>query len=51
VRKAAPVISREDEFMMNPKLLLYGFALWLAGTVALRLWGQYVLQPDIRQSR
>jgi len=30
---------------MNPTLLLYGFGLWLAGTIILRLAGQYLLHP------
>jgi hypothetical protein len=30
---------------MNRTLLLYGFALWLAGTIILRLAGQYLLHP------
>ena len=30
---------------MTRRLLLCGFALWLAGTVILRLWGQHLLHP------
>jgi hypothetical protein len=30
---------------MNRTLLLYGFGLWLAGTIILRLAGQYLLHP------
>jgi hypothetical protein len=30
---------------MNRTLLLYGFALWLAGTLILRWRGQYLLRP------
>jgi hypothetical protein len=30
---------------MNRKLLLYGFGLWLAGTILLRFAGQYLLHP------
>jgi Family of unknown function (DUF5367) len=31
---------------MNRTLLLYGFGLWLAGTILLRVAGQYLLHPD-----
>ena len=31
---------------MNNKLLRVGFVLWIVGTLALRLGGQYVLRPD-----
>ena len=30
---------------MNRKLFAYGFALWLAGTVAVRFWGRFLLRP------
>ena len=30
---------------MNRRLLVYGFALWLAGTIGVRLWGGWVLHP------
>jgi hypothetical protein len=30
---------------MNRILLLCGLALWLVGTIILRLWGQYLLHP------
>jgi len=37
----------EDEFMfnINGRLLLWGFGLWLAGTIALRVGGQHLLRP------
>jgi Family of unknown function (DUF5367) len=33
------------EVGMNRTLLLYGFGLWLVGTIILRLAGQYLLHP------
>jgi len=30
---------------MNRRLLAYGLALWLAGTLAVRLWGRFLLHP------
>jgi len=30
---------------MNRKLLAYGFVLWLAGTIGVRLWGRFLLHP------
>ncbi len=30
---------------MNYRMLLYGIALWLGGTIGLRLGGQYLLHP------
>ena len=30
---------------MNRKLLVYGLVLWLVGTVAIRLWGRFLLYP------
>ena len=30
---------------MNRRLLAFGFALWLAGTIAVRLWGGFLLHP------
>jgi Family of unknown function (DUF5367) len=30
---------------MNRKLLAYGFALWLVGTIVVRLWGGFLLHP------
>jgi hypothetical protein len=30
---------------VNRTLLLYGFALWLIGTIVFRVWGQYLLHP------
>ena len=36
----------EYEFMfMNVRLLMTGFVIWMAATLALRLAGQYVLRP------
>jgi len=31
---------------MNLRLFLYGFGIWIAGTLALRLAGQRILHPD-----
>jgi len=33
-------------WIVKPKLLLYGLALWIVGTIALRLAGQHILRPD-----
>jgi hypothetical protein len=33
-------------FTVSLRLLLYGLGLWIAGTVALRLFGQRLLQPE-----
>ena len=30
---------------MSRKLLAYGFVLWLAGTIGVRLWGGFLLHP------
>jgi hypothetical protein len=30
---------------MNRKLLLYGLALWMAGTIGIRIGGQFLLRP------
>jgi len=30
---------------MSRRLLAYGFLLWLAGTVGVRLWGRFLLHP------
>jgi hypothetical protein len=30
---------------MNRKFLAYGFVLWLAGTIGVRLWGGFLLHP------
>jgi Family of unknown function (DUF5367) len=30
---------------MNTRLFLYGFAIWAAGTIVLRLAGQWILRP------
>jgi hypothetical protein len=30
---------------MHRRLIVTGFVIWLVATVALRLWGQYVLHP------
>src|SRR5271157_16810 len=31
---------------MNPRLIFIGFAVWLAATIAVRLFGQRLLHPD-----
>ena len=31
---------------MNKRLLIYGFAMWIAGTIVLRLLGQWLLHPE-----
>jgi hypothetical protein len=30
---------------VNRKLFAYGFVLWLAGTLAVRFWGRFLLRP------
>jgi hypothetical protein len=31
--------------LLNSRMLLYGFGMWLGGTIAVRLAGQYLLHP------